>query len=200
MRANVYLAALAAAACGLVACVPTSPPATRPPKPRPPIAQPPTTRPPSGWKLTFSDEFGGSTLDTSKWTPEHSTYGDGGGSIHCNTPNNLRVTGGALVIEGRKEHIRCPNNGGIDREYSTGLVRTRGKFSQAYGRYEVRAKMPEGKGLWTGLWLLSEHYPYGHNGQSGEIDIVETLGNRLNEANPCLPGWSETPTGNRYLT
>jgi beta-glucanase (GH16 family) len=159
MRANVYLAALAAAACGLVACVPTSPPATRPPKPRPPIAQPPTTRPPSGWKLTFSDEFGGSTLDTSKWTPEHSTYGDGGGSIHCNTPNNLRVTGGALVIEGRKEHIRCPNNGGIDREYSTGLVRTRGKFSQAYGRYEVRAKMPEGKGLWTGLWLLSEHYP-----------------------------------------
>ncbi|MEZ5381046.1 MAG: family 16 glycosylhydrolase [Microthrixaceae bacterium] len=175
---------------------PTTAPATTAPATTaaPTTQPPPTTQAPGRWRLTFSDEFGGSTLDTSKWTPEHSTYGDGNGSIHCNTPDNLSVSGGALVIEGRKEHVRCPNNGGRDRDYSTGLVRTRGKFSQAYGRYEIRAKMPVGKGLWTGLWMLSEHYPFGGNGQSGEIDIVETLGDQPNKAHTTAH-WSYNGCG-----
>ena len=180
MRVRNCLVAVIAGASVLAACGPSPPPPTNPP--------------PQSWKLTFSDEFQGSSLDTSKWTPEHSTYGDGGGSIHCNTPDNVSVADGALVIEGRKEQVRCPNNGGIDRDYSTGLVRTKGKFSQAYGRFEVRAKMPKGKGLWTGLWMLSENYPYGDNGQSGEIDIVETFGDRADEATTTAH-WSHNRCG-----
>ena len=180
MRVRNCLVAVIAGASVLAACEPSPPPPTNPP--------------PQSWKLTFSDEFQGSSLDTSKWTPEHSTYGDGGGSIHCNTPDNVSVADGALVIEGRKEQVRCPNNGGIDRDYSTGLVRTKGKFSQAYGRFEVRAKMPKGKGLWTGLWMLSENYPYGDNGQSGEIDIVETFGDRADEATTTAH-WSHNRCG-----
>jgi len=194
--AGVVTVFVAACACAPGGTPPPTPTTAKPPattakptttttKPTTTTVKPPPTTVP-GWKLTFSDEFSGSNLDLSKWTPEHSTYGDGGGSIHCNTPNNLKVTGGALVIEGRKEFIRCPNNGGRDRNYSTGLVRTKGKFSQAYGRFEIRAKMPKGKGLWTGLWMLSEKYPYGYNGKSGEIDIVETIGDRPNEANTTM--------------
>ncbi|MEZ5371676.1 MAG: family 16 glycosylhydrolase [Microthrixaceae bacterium] len=190
---------------GLVEGGSPTPPTTVPSTTAPSTTAPATTAPatttptaptpePTGWDLTFADEFNGSTLDTSKWTPEHSTYGDGGGSIHCNTPDNLEVVGGALVIEGRKEAVRCPNNGGRDRDYSTGLVRTRGKFSQAYGRYEVRAQMPTGKGLWTGLWMVSETYPFGHNGQSGEIDIVETLGDRPDQAHTTAH-WSYNGCG-----
>ena len=107
MRIRNCLLAVIAGASVLAACDPSPPPPTNPP--------------PQSWKLTFSDEFQGSSLDTSKWTPEHSTYGDGGGSIHCNTPDNVSVADGALVIEGRKEQVRCPNNGGIDRDYSTGM-------------------------------------------------------------------------------
>lgn len=70
--------------------------------------------------------------------------------------------------------------------YESGRINTRGKFSFKYGRIEVIAKVPAGKGTWPAIWLMSETSPYGHWPKSGEIDIMEHVGRRINYAFLCL--------------
>lgn len=129
---------------------------------------------PDGWALKFSDEFDGGSLDTSKWTPEHSTFGDANRELECHTPDNIAVRNGTLVITAKKQTVTCP--GGSTRKYTSGLIRSKDKFATAFGRFEMRAKLPAGKGLWPAFWMLSQDYPYGGKGRSGEIDIMEMLG------------------------
>lgn len=136
----------------------------------------PTTDAPvqPAWTPVFSDEFDGPTLDTSKWTAEHSTYGDGNNELQCHTPGNIAVSGGRLLITAKRESTTCPN--GDVEDFSSGLIRSQNKFSTAYGRFEIRAKLPSGQGLWPAFWLLSNNYPYGRDGLSGELDVVEMVG------------------------
>jgi beta-glucanase (GH16 family) len=58
------------------------------------------------------------------------------------------------------------------RAYSSGLLTSKGAFSQKYGLFEIRARMPKGKGLWPAFWLLpvSNTWP-------PELDVMEILGN-----------------------
>ncbi len=120
------------------------------------------------WKLAFSDEFGGSNLNTGNWKAYHNTYGDGDASLHCHTPSNVTVGGGTVKLTAKKEAAKCPN--GKVRNYTGGFLGSRDveRYYPLYGRYEVRARTPHGQGLHPGFWLRHR------NGASAaEVDVAE---------------------------
>ena len=131
------------------------------------------------WTLTWSDEFNarsGSPVDSQKWTAEIGGNGWGNNELEYYTanPSNARQEHGALVIEA----IRQPFTGrdGVKKDYTSGRLKTQQKFSQAYGRFEARIKMPRGKGIWPAFWLLGDNIESAHWPDCGEIDIVENIG------------------------
>jgi beta-glucanase (GH16 family) len=118
--------------------------------------------------LGWSDEFDGTTLDTSVWTPYFNTYGDGNHELQCETPNNVAVSGGTLKITARRETIDCP--GGSVRNFTAGFLGTRetGHYFPRYGRFEMRAKLPHGQGLWPAFWLRHRN-----GAGTAEVDVME---------------------------
>jgi beta-glucanase (GH16 family) len=136
-----------------------------------------------GWQLAWSDEFNGSALDSSKWTPEdQSTFGNGNRELAClmGRSANVRVSGGQLTLRAQRESpplicgdsdSRFPNG----RSYSSAMLSTEGKAAWHQGRFEVRAKLPlvpgRSKGLWPAFWLR----PANGSGD-GELDVMEAIG------------------------
>lgn len=116
---------------------------------------------PAGWELTFSDEFSGSTLDSSKWS--YRQLGPRRGAI--NTENAVSVGGGLLTI-------KTYTDGGV---HYTGMIGSQGKFEQTFGYYEARMKFHSTPGQWSAFWLQSPTYGVlGDPASAGtEIDIVE---------------------------
>jgi beta-glucanase (GH16 family) len=129
-----------------------------------------TTPAPAGWTLSWADEFNGTALDTGKWNMEVNGGGGGNGELQYYTarPENVRVTGGNLVIEARKEAY-----GGM--QYTSGRITTQNKFSQTFGRMEARIKIPTGKGTWPAFWMLGNAISSAGWPASGEIDIMEHI-------------------------
>lgn len=137
------------------------------------------------WKLTWSDEFDGAEIDRAKWgfregngfvNPATKQWvpGWGNGELQYYTEDNAFLRDGKLVIEARREaRDGCGFTSArlrtVDRE---GKV----LFDQRYGRFEVRAKLPQGQGLWPAIWMLPTANPYGGWAASGEIDIMEARG------------------------
>ena len=124
------------------------------------------------WKLVWADEFNEQQLDYSKWGVEVNAFGGGNQELQLYTdrPENIRIEDGHLIIEARKDH---PNIQGTLREYSSGRIRTKNRGDWKYGRFEIRAKVPEGKGMWPAIWMLPTDEKYGAWALSGEIDIME---------------------------
>jgi beta-glucanase (GH16 family) len=134
------------------------------------------------WKLVWSDDFSGSALDPANWSVlNHSTYGDTNGEVACltNRPANVQVSAGDLQITAQREAapLPCGHNDTRfpqGRDYSSGMVLTRGLQSWTYGRFEIRAKLPttpgRSLGLWPALWLRPV------DGGVGEIDLMEAIG------------------------
>ncbi|MGO4496333.1 family 16 glycosylhydrolase, partial [Paenibacillus sp. 2RAB27] len=150
----------------------------------------------SRWTLVWNDEFNNSTLDASKW---NYTTGGGGYGNHelqnyTNRPENVRVENGDLIIEARKESYQ-------GSQYTSGKLETKSKGDWKYGRYEIRAKLPEGKGMWPAIWMMpTNQNVYGGWPVGGEIDIMEFLGHdpgtvygTIHYGNP----W--THTGGNYI-
>ncbi len=141
------------------------------------------TRQPGGeekqkWSLVWSDEFDGNGLpDPSKWGYD---AGDGCPNI-CGWGNNelqyysvgrlenSRVENGRLVIEARRETTGT-------RQYSSARLVSKHKGYWTYGRIEVRAQLPRGRGVWPAIWMLPTDWKYGGWPRSGEIDIMEFVG------------------------
>lgn len=130
---------------------------------------PAQTRP--GWTLTWSDEFNGSAIDASKWT--YNTGGDGWGNneleYYTNRPANAYLENGVLVIKAIREPFG-------NREYTSARLLTQGKFTQTYGRFEARMKLPYGQGIWPAFWMLGEDISTKGWPACGEIDIMENIG------------------------
>ncbi len=128
---------------------------------------------PAGWRLVGGDEFDGQSLNASNWKAYYNTYGDGNAELACLTPNNVGVAGGQATITAKKENITCP--GQPADKYSSGFLGSRevGRLYPLYGRFEIRAKMPHGQGLWPAFWLR-------HRNGSGvaEVDIMEYFHNQ----------------------
>jgi beta-glucanase (GH16 family) len=129
----------------------------------------------SGWELVWSDEFEGEELDFSKWAVEENGHGGGNNEMqyYLDRPENVRVEKGLLVIEARREAV---NVAGVQKEFTSGRIRTKRRDSWQYGRFEVRARLPVGRGIWPAVWLLPDDNRYGTWAASGEIDIVELVG------------------------
>lgn len=90
------------------------------------------------------------------------------------TKDAIDVSDGTMTIEGRRRSSAATVSTGIrERWYDTGYIDTIGKFSQKYGRWEMRAKLPTGhtmtRGVWPAFWLRGDR-------TNGEIDIMEAYG------------------------
>ncbi|MEH7444107.1 carbohydrate binding domain-containing protein [Bacillus sp. JJ1122] len=144
----------------------------------------------SEWSLVWSDEFNGKEIDRSKWTYDIGNWivdengngitpgwGNNEKEYYTDSNENAFINDGKLVIKAKKEQV-TDQFGTYD--YTSAKLKTKGLFSKKYGRYEMKAKLPVGKGLWPAFWMLPEEDKYGSWAASGEIDIVEAWGSRPN--------------------
>ncbi|MGV8084347.1 MAG: family 16 glycosylhydrolase [Coriobacteriia bacterium] len=125
------------------------------------IAAQPAAAAPS---LVFSDEFNSAPLNTSAWqaaTPWGTRYTTG--ELEYYDPANLSFVNGGLRITSEKRST----NG---YSYASGIVTSLNRAKFSYGYFEIRAKLPKGKGIWPAFWLT--------NDRSLEIDALELLGDR----------------------
>lgn len=130
----------------------------------------------AGWKLVWSDEFDRQGLpDTNKWTYETGFVRNREAQYYTKArPENARVESGNLIIEGRKEEYRGPD--GKEAHYTAASLTTEGLFETTYGRVEVRAKLPRGRGMWPAIWMLGTGIKTVGWPKCGEIDILEAVG------------------------
>src|SRR6478735_11036144 len=127
--------------------------------------------------LVWSDEFNTPGAPASdKWgydlgdgCPDVCGWGNNELEFYTTNPKNVRVENGNLIIEAHKEEI----NG---KHYSSTRIVSKQKGDWLYGRIEVKAKLPKGKGTWPAIWMLSTDWKYGGWPASGEIDIMEHVG------------------------
>jgi beta-glucanase (GH16 family) len=124
-----------------------------------------------GWKLVWSDEFDkDGAPDPKKWTYEEGFVRNRELQYYTvDRRENARVEKGNLVIEGRKEKYKTA-------EYTAASLTTLKSASWTYGRIEVRAKIPKGRGTWPALWTLGTNMKDVGWPKCGEIDILETVG------------------------
>ena len=126
------------------------------------------------WKLVWSDEFDYSGLpDSKKWTAETGGSGWGNNELQFYTSGreqNARVENGMLIIEARKENWD-------NMKYTSARLVTVGKGDWQYGKVEVKAKLPKGRGTWPAIWMLASTSPRKWP-DDGEIDIMEHVGDR----------------------
>mgnify|MGYP001422923854 CR=1 FL=1 len=127
----------------------------------------------AGWSLVWQDEFDGSGIDPANWKHELGASGWGNNEWQNYTarPENSFVTGGKLVIEARKENYSGSN-------YTSARMITAGLKEFQYGRVDIRAKLPEGQGIWPALWMLGSDFWTNGWPRCGEIDIMEIIGNK----------------------
>jgi beta-glucanase (GH16 family) len=123
-----------------------------------------------GMTLIWSDEFNGTTLNTSDWNYEIGGGGWGNNEleIYTNAAENVFVKDGYLTIRATKN----PYTG----DYYSGRLTTKGKQEFTYGRIDIRARMPIGQGIWPALWMLGANISSVSWPRCGEIDIMEYLG------------------------
>jgi beta-glucanase (GH16 family) len=159
---------------------------------------------PPGWKLVWSDEFDGTEIDKTKWdfdigngfyNYDANQWINGWGNdelqYYTREPENAFVKDGMLHVRAVKESLHGCG-------YTSARLKTRKKdgsvlFCQAYGRFEFRAKLPTGQGVWPALWLLPQDEKYGTWPSSGEIDIMEAKGQEPNKVLGTLHFGSRWP-------
>ncbi|MFA5692566.1 MAG: family 16 glycosylhydrolase [Acholeplasmataceae bacterium] len=123
-----------------------------------------------GWVSVWNDEFDGDALDETKWNYELGAGGWGNQELQYYTKNNATVSDGLLTIHAKKE----------ENLYTSSRLTTKYKGDFKYGRVQVRAKLPSGRGTWPAIWMMPTESKYGTWPRSGEIDIMEHVGYDMN--------------------
>lgn len=123
------------------------------------------------YELVWSDEFDyEGKPDTTKWGYDTGGSGWGNNELQYYTAGeNVEVKDGYCVITARKEDYK-------NSSYTSTRMVSRNKGDWLYGKIEVCAKLPVGKGTWPAIWMLPTDYRYGSWPASGEIDIMEHVG------------------------
>lgn len=139
----------------------------------------PTTYP--GYTLAWSDEFNGTSLNTSDWTveggdgcPNVCGWGNNELEFYTGRSENLFFQDGKMIVEARKEAYNGKN-------YTSSKIVSRGKKTFKFGRIDIRAILPKGKGIWPAFWLLPQSNLFGGWPTSGEIDMMEMVGHEANK-------------------
>ena len=133
------------------------------------------------WELVWADEFDSEEIDESKWNKLRWRPGwvNNEQQAYTDRDINLYLDDGNLVIQGFIE----PGYYGTDytgtaynSDYTSGRMNTDDKVSWTYGRFDIRAKLPKGKGSWPAIWMLGENISTVGWPNCGEIDIMEHVG------------------------
>lgn len=136
----------------------------------------------SGYRVAWSDEFNGTSLNSSAWTAEIGAGGWGNAELqyYTNRPQNLSVGNGNLTITALKESY-----GGS--AWTSARIKTQGKKEFTYGKIQARMKMPNGTGLWPAFWMLGVNIAQVSWPACGEIDIMEHVNSE--SATVCTIHW-----------
>lgn len=145
-----------------------------------PVVNPPTPPAPLPeleYKLVWEDNFDGTELDTTQWSYQIGTgtlygldrWGNNELQYYTDRPENVKVENGSLIITALEEDFD-------GSEFTSARLRTKDKADWTFGKFEFRAKMPKGQGLWPALWMLSTDEVFGTWPKSGEIDVMELVG------------------------
>jgi beta-glucanase (GH16 family) len=160
-------------------------------------SSPPSPAAPS-YQLVWADEFNGpdgSAPDPTKWAIQSGGGGWGNNELEYYTtrPQNVQVAGGNLVITAVKEDYTGPDQ--VTRHYTSARLQTKGLFSQQYGRFEARIKVPKGQGMWPAFWMLGNNIDTAGWPACGEIDIMENIGREPTMVHGTLHGTGYPPEG-----
>jgi beta-glucanase (GH16 family) len=140
-----------------------------------------------GYSLVWSDEFDGTQINTANWSFETGNNGWGNNELenYTDRKQNAFVSDGNLVIEARQEQL-----GGS--AYTSARMISKNKQVFKFGRIDIRAKLPAGKGIWPALWMLSNNIDQAGWPACGEMDILELLGQQPNKIYGTLH-WGASP-------
>lgn len=143
-------------------------------------------------ELEWKDEFDGNDIDSNYWTYEvghghaQGIPGWGNNELQYYTEgDNAWIEDDKLVIEAREEEI-SDEYGSYD--YTSTRMVTKDKVHMKYGRVEISAKMPEGQGIWPALWMLGADIEDNPWPGSGEIDLMEYLGQNIDQVHGTIHG------------
>ncbi len=139
-----------------------------------------------GLTLSWSDEFSGPTLNTTIWShqngdgcPNVCGWGNNELEYYTDRADNLFFQDGKMIIEARPESFQGKN-------YTSSKIITQGKKPVKFGRIDIRAILPKGKGIWPAFWLMPEKSVFGGWPKSGEIDLMEVVGHEPNKTHGTL--------------
>jgi hypothetical protein len=157
------------------------------------FSAPPGPVAPPGYQVYFDDEFvdaHGGAPNPAWWDYDIDYVRNN--ELQCYTDNrrdNVRVEtrtidgaqNGVLVLQARKENWMCPQAANAAYQYTSGSITSRTrhygapKVEMPFGRYEIRAKLPRGRGVWPAIWFVGSS-SLGQWPRSGEIDLMEQVG------------------------
>lgn len=144
----------------------------------------PTSYP--GYTLAWSDEFNSTSLDKTIWSHQNGDgcpgicgWGNNELEYYTERPENLFFQHGKLVIEAKQESFQGKN-------YTSSKILTQGKKPIRFGRIDIRAILPKGKGIWPAFWLMPEKSVFGGWPKSGELDLMEVVGHEPNRTHGTL--------------
>jgi beta-glucanase (GH16 family) len=155
----------------------------------------------AGYTRVWSDEFDGTALNTANWSnqngdgcPNLCGWGNNELEYYTDRSENIFFQDGKMIIEARKE-----NFGG--KQYTSSKIVSAGKRAFKFGRIDIRAKLPKGKGIWPALWLLPQENIFGGWPKSGELDLMELVGHEPNKTYGTIhygPGPGSTQISRGY--
>lgn len=130
---------------------------------------------PEGYKLVWNDEFDYNGRPyAEKWSYDTvgNDYGWGNNELQFYTSRDKDNA----FVDGEKLHIKAIKEEKGKHDYTSARLITKNKGDWKYGRFEFRAKLPQGRGIWPAIWMLPTDWEYGDWPASGEIDIMEHVG------------------------
>lgn len=128
------------------------------------------------WVPVWADEFNGTKLDITKWSHEENGYGGGNNErqFYSTNPKYSFVKDGKLHLRAYRDPYTTVD--GKTQPYTSARIRSLNRGEWKYGKFEVRAKLPNGEGIWPAIWMLPTNSKYGTWAACGEIDIMESRG------------------------
>jgi hypothetical protein len=126
---------------------------------------------PAGYTVSFHDEF--SSFNSAIWQRQLA-WGDrsidSNSEAECYLEDNVTVSGGILTLTAKQDPVICPKSN-LVKPYTSGEINSMNSFSQQYGYFAIRAKLPSGAGTWPAFWLMPMDASW-----PPEIDIFEFIG------------------------